>query len=165
MHSHIQQKVTDYITIANRYFGTCMSVPKINVNQRGKAAGTAWLTRWEVRFNPVLLEDNFTEFLNQVVPHEVAHLVVFDRYQTPHYRPKPHGKEWKFVMETVFSRPAITRHTFDIKKTQGQTFDYNCGCRIHVLTKIRHNKVQRGKARYYCAKCKKELIYTGNDLF
>ena len=100
MQTQIEQQVTHCITIANRYFDIDMPLPKIRFNQRGKVAGSAWLHSWEVRFNPILMQDNFTEFLQQVVPHEIAHLVVFYLHQNARRRPKPHGKEWKVYYAT-----------------------------------------------------------------
>lgn len=163
MQTQIERQVTHYITIANHYFDIAMPMPKICFNQRGKVAGSAWLQKWEIRFNPVLMQDNLSEFLHQVVPHEVAHLIVFHLYQNSRNKPKPHGKEWKFIMQQVFSRPATTRHNFDISKTQGKTFSYQCGCQTHQLSIIRHNKVQRGTAKYHCYACKQELVYSESD--
>lgn len=163
MQAQIEKKVSHYINIANRYFDTLIPMPETRFNQRGKVAGSAWLQKWELRFNPILMQDNLSQFLEQVVPHEVAHLVVFYLYQDAAHKPKPHGKEWQFIMQQVFSRPATTRHSFDISKTQGRVFPYRCGCQTHQLTIIRHNKVQRGNASYHCSTCKQALHYAESD--
>ena len=51
------------------------------------------------------------EFIRQVVPHELAHLIVYQMFG----RVKPHGKEWQLVMNEIFKLPAYTCHQFDIK--------------------------------------------------
>lgn len=163
MHAQIEQQVSHCIKTANRYFNIEMPIPHVRFNQRGKIAGSAWLHRWELRFNPTLMQDNLSDFISQVVPHEVAHLAVFYLYQGSHNKPKPHGKEWQFIMQEVFACPATTRHSFDISKTQGPRFIYRCNCQTHLLSIIRHNKVQRGKAQYHCTQCGQELIHVDGD--
>ena len=49
--------------------------PALVYQQRGTAAGTAWLEKWEIRLNPVLLMENQQAFIEEVVPHELAHLL------------------------------------------------------------------------------------------
>ena len=62
---------------ANQVLKTAYPEPKLLYQQRGTAAGTAWLTAWEIRINPVLLLENQQAFIDEVVQHEPAHLVVW----------------------------------------------------------------------------------------
>ena len=73
--------------------------PKLVYQQRGTTAGTAWLQTYEIRLNPVLLMENVDAFINEVVPHELAHLLVWKHFG----RVPPHGKEWKWMMESVLA--------------------------------------------------------------
>ncbi|SQJ13486.1 Protein sprT [Salmonella enterica subsp. enterica] len=50
--------------------------------QRGTSAGTAWLESYEIRLNPVLLLENIDTFIAEVVPHELAHLLVWKPLRT-----------------------------------------------------------------------------------
>lgn len=76
--------------------------PKLVYTQRGTSAGTAWLESYEIRLNPVLLLENIDTFIAEVVPHELAHLLVWKHFG----RKAPHGKEWKWMMESVLGVPA-----------------------------------------------------------
>ena len=93
---------------ANQRLNKRLTIPTINFNQRGKIAGTAHLQKWELRFNPILLTENPDAFLNEVVAHEVAHLVVFKHFG----RVRPHGREWQIIMTEVFHvTPRTTMRT------------------------------------------------------
>ena len=85
--------------------------PKLVYQQRGTAAGTAWLQTYEIRLNPVLLMENVDAFVNEVVPHELAHLLVWKHFG----RVSPHGKEWKWMMESVLGVPARRTHQFELQ--------------------------------------------------
>jgi SprT protein len=50
----------------------------------------------------VLLLENQQAFIDEVVPHELAHLLVWKHFG----RVAPHGKEWKWMMEAVLGVPA-----------------------------------------------------------
>ncbi len=123
--------------------------PQLTFTQRGKAAGTAHLHRWEIRLNPVLLVDNQELFLHEVIAHELAHLLVFAR----HGRCAPHGKPWQLMMRQVFGLEPRVTHRLDISKLQGPLFTYRCACQEHHLSVRRHNRVLRGQSRYLCRHC------------
>ena len=127
--------------------------PLLSFTQRGKAAGTAHLQRWEIRLNPVLLADNRQAFIEEVIPHELCHLLVFKR----HGKTAPHGREWQALMQQLFALPGKATHQMDIRKVIGEQFIYHCGCREHPLSLRRHNNVRRGKSRYLCRHCGNEL--------
>ena len=128
--------------------------PKLVYQQRGTAAGTAWLQTYEIRLNPVLLMENVDAFVNEVVPHELAHLLVWKYFG----RVPPHGKEWKWMMESVLGVPARRTHQFELQSVQRKTFTYRCKCQEHQLTVRRHNRVIRGEATYRCVHCSEPLI-------
>lgn len=137
---------------ANRFFQKTFVMPEVNYDVRGLKAGVAYLQRNEVRFNPILLQENGQAFIQQVVPHELAHILVYQHFG----RVQPHGKEWKMVMETVLGVPAEIYHCFDTASVS-QQFAYRCQCQTHQLSLRRHNAIQANKRSYLCKKCKSPL--------
>lgn len=135
-----------------QFVGKPLNSPKITFDQRGKIAGSALLQTNHVRFNPKLLIDNQDEFFSEVIPHEICHIAVFQLLG----KVKPHGEEWKALMQNVFSLPGKATHRLDIDSVLGKLYDYACQCSTHKLTIRRHNKAKKG-LRYICRSCKSEL--------
>ncbi|ABG40884.1 protein of unknown function DUF335, SprT [Paraglaciecola sp. T6c] len=161
MQSNVVERVRICMEQANTQLQSNLAMPKIHFNQRGRIAGCARLQSNELRFNPVLLTDNYTTFINEVVPHEVAHLVVFNLYG----RVKPHGKEWRGIMQQIFGLTGHTYHQMDVTKVSGKRFLYRCACGEVQLSIRRHNKVKRQQQQYICRQCHSVLICaeTKND--
>ncbi|PSJ45820.1 SprT family zinc-dependent metalloprotease [Zobellella endophytica] len=148
----VRDRVEQCLALAGQRLGRDFPAPLVRFDQRGRIAGSAWLERGELRFNPVLLADNVADFLTEIVPHEVAHLVVFHC----HGKVRPHGSEWRGVMREIFGLEPHTRHRLDTTRV-APTFSYGCGCRLHRLSLRRHNRIQRGKQQYLCIHCGKLL--------
>ena len=126
---------------ANLKLGRHYPEPVLVYQQRGTSAGTAWLEKNEIRLNPVLLLENQQAFIDEVVPHELAHLL-----------------EWKWMMESVLGVPALRTHRFELDSVRKNTFPYRCQCQQHQLTVRRHNRVMRGEATYRCVRCGDVLV-------
>ncbi|MCZ2720305.1 SprT family zinc-dependent metalloprotease [Marinomonas sp. 15G1-11] len=141
-----------YHTLAENYFGREFELPIINFKQKGRAAGTAHLSKNEIRLNYFMFQQNPDAFLEEVVPHELAHLIAFTLYGP---RIRPHGIEWKLVMIRALSRIPSRTHNFATPKPD-QLFDYRCACQEHQLTIRRHNKILKGTV-YLCKKCREPL--------
>lgn len=141
------------INTANQYFEKVFEVPTITFNQRGNIAGTAHLQKNHIKLNPILFADNVELFLSSVIPHEVAHILSYQLYG----RVRPHGHQWRFIMQEVFGVPPDVRHQMDVSKTRGQVFNYWCECGMVELSLRRHNNVIRNKQQYLCRKCQTVL--------
>lgn len=143
----------DKLALANRYLQRDYALPTILYQQRGTSAGTAWLERNEIRLNPVLLLENQQAFIDEVVPHELAHILVWQHFG----RVAPHGREWKWMMATVLEVNPRRTHQFSVATVRANTFPYHCGCQTHQLTVRRHNRVLRKEAEYRCTRCGERL--------
>lgn len=152
----VQRKLKQKLALANSFFNKEFDEPTISYNVRGAKAGVAYLERNEVRFNPVLLQENRAEFIENVVPHELAHILVYQQFG----KVQPHGREWKAMMEKVLGVPAETYHRFELDSVR-ETFEYRCGCQTHSLTIRRHKTVQEKGRSYICRKCGQKLQYSG----
>ncbi|MEI2265613.1 SprT family zinc-dependent metalloprotease [Erwinia sp. CGal63] len=150
----VMRSLREKLQQANQRLARSYPEPKLVYQQRGTAAGTAWLESWEIRLNPVLLLENQQAFINEVVPHELAHLLVWKHFG----RVAPHGKEWKWMMESVLEVPARRTHQFAVESVRSRSFPYRCACQQHQLTVRRHNRVTRGESEYRCVHCGERLL-------
>ncbi len=136
---------------AEDYFSVPFSMPDVNLDQRGKIAGSAHLQKNLIKLNRKLFMQNYDDFLKQVIPHEVAHIVCYQHFG----RVKPHGVEWQSIMRSLFHLDAHVTHQFDVTDVGMQDFAYQCECNhLIMLSVVRHNKVKKGKQQYRCQKCK-----------
>ncbi|CAY75597.1 Protein sprT [Erwinia pyrifoliae DSM 12163] len=145
----VMQRLRDKLQQANLRLERNYPQPALYYTQRGTAAGTAWLQSWQIRLNPVLLLENQQAFIDEVVPHELAHLLVWKHFG----RVAPHGKEWKWMMESVLGVQARRTHQFAITSVCSRAFPYRCRCQQHQLSVRRHNRVIRGESQYRCLHC------------
>lgn len=149
----IQKCLSAYLICAENYFHRPFTMPNVIIHKKGSVAGTAHLTQNTVKLNALLLLAHKHSFIKEVIPHELAHLLVYDLYG----KVRPHGKEWQFMMQNIFNLAAKRTHNFELNHRTLPCFSYQCGCKIHHLSAIRHNRVQRREAEYRCLCCKKQL--------
>ena len=143
------QKVEADYQQAEIHFKRAFTRPEILFTLRGKSAGTAHLQLNVLRFNNVLMTENSQIFLDEVVPHEISHLLCFQLFG----RVRPHGIEWQRIMRRVFNLKPKTTHQLNTQSVQGAQFEYFCGCGSINLSIRRHNKVVRNETQYRCRKC------------
>ncbi|GIU25500.1 SprT family zinc-dependent metalloprotease [Shewanella sp. MBTL60-007] len=153
LHQQMAQQVEHCYQVAESKLAKQFPRPEVAFTLRGKSAGTAHLQLNKLRFNPKLLQDNQQAFLEDVIPHEICHLLAFQLYG----RVKPHGREWQSLMQSLYGRVPRTTHSFDTRAVEGKTFEYHCQCGPIKLSIRRHNKVVRGETQYRCRKCGSKL--------
>lgn len=174
----IETMVLDCLDKAQRKFGAdrCKVIPEIRYDTKGKAAGWACWNNGKayIDINPILLNENVERVVNQTVPHEVAHIVVAEVYESQNRvyvdpwsmrRQRaiaPHGYEWQQVMR-LFGLVPDRCHNMDTSTVRairngGVEHHYRCGCMVHKMSKIKHNRIQRGVV-YTCCHCRGKLVF------
>lgn len=151
-----------YIDLANEIYGINLTLPEIMFNLKGQVAGTANFWAWTLKFNPILLVENFDDMISQTVPHEVANLVARKKSMCPI---KPHGNEWKSVMR-AFGKQPLRCHSYDTTNAKTRVTEkylYECtGCKKQLkVGKIRHNRIIKGAE--YSTKCCRARIRIVED--
>lgn len=131
---------------------------QIKFNIKGQTAGQVQYKKnneFIIRYNPTLLVNGeYKDFLEETVPHEVAHVITHIVYG----KVKPHGSEWKRIMRSFGKNPQ-TYHNYNLKKSRNvKKFRYKCKCKHHFVGLKVHKKIHLGYS-YSCKKCKNDLIY------
>jgi len=116
---------------------------------------------YRIRLHCELCEHYGQTYLEDVIPHELAHALVMERYGR---RAKPHGKEWKATLEHLEGGkiPSKKRPSYPLlrtKRTRLTRHAYTCDCgKKHLLSAIRHNRIVRKTHWYKCLTCKGILL-------
>ena len=112
-----------------------------------------------IRYNPWIFGKYFEENLHNTVAHEVAHYIIHEVY--PRRTTKPHGYHWKNLMAQFGADPGVTFELdlAGVPQRRQRSHRYQCGCRVHEISSTRHNRAQRGAARYLCRFCNGNLEY------
>jgi SprT protein len=156
-------RTADYIRRAERIFTRRFEVIPVSFDLRGRSAGMYRVkgNRGQIRYNPFIFAKYFEDNLAATVPHEVAHYITDAVHGLKNIR--PHGLEWKQLMRQFGADESRTCN-YDLSGIPLRTtrrHAYTCGCSTYQLTSIRHNRVLRGAARYYCRICRNELVEVG----
>ena len=168
--SAIEASVQHHIDMANEKMGLSLSYPEVRYNVRGTCGGKACGSLWYVDFNMGLIVDNMSEYLNQVVPHEVAHLVVHAVHGVEYKHTRrglvrvSHGKNFYRVMR-MFGVEETRCHNMDtskVKQTRNtKKFAVKCtGCGADfTVGTVRKNKMLAGAMyQHRCGGGRKALI-------
>jgi SprT protein len=145
--------------------GLTKCMPEVLFDLKGIRAGTANAIKWQIRINPVLLNENTEDMISQTIGHEVAHLVAFCLWPPVRGRhnehSRPHGIYWQSVMMEFGLEPKRT-HAFDVANSRcytKKTYEYSCACREKIiLGSVRHNRINKGYV-YLCGKCGTKIEY------
>lgn len=158
-----RERIAHYIELARSAWPQAydpLPMPTCSFDLRGHTAGAAIFGKKEktrvthIRLNAYLLCTQSEEVLRTVIPHEVAHLVVYHLHGRD---VEGHGVEWQRVMRSFGQDPKV-RHAMPTKAARvvESPFEYRCLCQTHWLTARRHGKP------YRCTKCGAMLRYVGD---
>ena len=156
----VRTETREYIGHASLIYNYEFAEIPVCFDLKGRAAGMYRVHNTDrvIRYNPFIFAKYFADNVTTTVPHEVAHYVVDILYGAN--RVKPHGPEWREVMLSLGVEPRVTGNydLSDIPVRRQQRHSYQCACTLHQISTVRHNKILRGKAHYYCRSCKSPLI-------
>lgn len=86
---------------------------RLTTSTKGRVAAYAYSWQNRICINPVLFLENREDFLDQTIPHEVAHIVA-DKY---YKKDCAHGNHWKLMMAKI-GKPADRCHQYDTSKSK-----------------------------------------------
>jgi len=106
-----------------------------------------------IRLHLLLLEKYGDSYLHDVLPHELAHAVVYCLYKN---RVKAHGKEWKRILKSFTLVDSKVKYEVLQKIRESKRYRYGCKCKdkVHFISTILHNKIEKKSATYLCKVCK-----------
>ena len=148
---------------ARQHFNISLPNAGIDYSLHGRCAAQARVDsdgQTFLRINLQLLSENLDDYLQQTIPHEIAHLVVNWQARKERRRPRPHGPQWQNVMRDCFALQPIRCHSYKTTPARivPRNFLYRCNCREHRLTSIMHNKITRNY-RALCRSCQTPLFF------
>lgn len=117
----VEAKIREVLDIAEKRYDQKFEMPEIRYDIKNTDGGTATFQQWLIRLNLILMVENEEHFLATTVPHEAAHLVArrvyHNKLAAEGKKMRPHGKEWKEVME-LFKIAPNTHHTYDVSSIE-----------------------------------------------
>jgi SprT protein len=114
MKERVAHKVWQVLEELNEEYGAEFDFPRIEWCMIGTMAGRAWLTQWRIQLNEQLCKENLENFINETVPHEVAHLVAYKVFGDD-----GHGDGWRSVMRALGLNPTRC-HDYETKNVNGK---------------------------------------------
>lgn len=150
MESLIKERISNLTEAAVKHYGIAVSPIKSSVKLRNSNAGECHFDTRTVHFNLTLAALDPIKFLQEVVAHEVSHLLVLDLYGAVDFI---HGRQWQSVMKVLGAAPRIVHRYLE------QTFLWKCDCTVHELTKRNHNRFSKNPDEFECSVCKSSVIY------
>jgi len=155
-------------------------IPHMRVDYavRGGVGGNCDVAQNTINLNEALAAKNFSDY-NNIVVHEVAHMVDYVRNDYS-FRQNGrgrifHDKVFYSIMQAIINilRSEFENlgtpsrcHQFDVSKVsrKQRRWEYRCGCNVHSIATVTHNRMQAGKKKYHCKSCKGNLTYTGKEI-
>lgn len=160
IHNQVVERVMELVDIGNAHYNLKLAYPFVHYNISHKAASgecTAKLAR--IGFNPWLLPHNFESYLQDTIPHEVAHY--FEYHLSKIETTNPHNPLWYQIMAVFGVEGPHDCHNYELRHvpTLHSVFLYRCSCKTWRIQTITHRKIVSGKD-YTCNKCNTNVEYS-----
>jgi SprT protein len=149
MVTKINKVVDECLEICQAKVAKELRRPRIDYDLRGNTSGHADSSHISINLDYLLDERYQEDFLNETLPHEVAHVVQCQVWPTS----KSHGNEWKLIMRWLGKAPDRC-HEYEPKparKTKKYLYRCPCGDLFPAGANV-HNKLQNGQVRTH-SKC------------
>lgn len=163
MKQRVLQEVKNLYLKIEALEGRAFIRPKVTFSKRmTSTAGRAFYPfkgdSGELRFSVPLMMANSDEFVSRTVPHEIAHLVAVEVHG--YEMGRGHGSVWRHMCKQLGMEDVTRTHSY--KRGAGDAFRYICDEGTEVeLSKIRHNKLQAGKVKWYKYKTSGKIFKDG----
>lgn len=160
LQAKVNDKILASIATIERVYGVKMVFPTISYALTGTTAGMAYYRRNLLKFNAKLLVENEQEFIENTVPHELAHLATELIYPEAHKRStftgkrNPHGRQWQSIMRTL-GVEANRCHNYDTSGTvrrKSTSVEIECGVCFRTLGSMGPKRLAR-LHDFYCDIC------------
>lgn len=165
----IRNKVKECINIINSHFNTYYVLPIVTYEVTNKGAGYAYLEQWRVDLNKKILLQHKDHFIDNVLPHEISHLVcyrLYGREYSKNNKPIYHGKNWRKIMK-IFDVDANSYHSYDVtsfRKRKVTKYIYQCTkCLTELEFDIKRHKKHQMYGIYSHTECKAPLCYRRSE--
>ena len=149
-----EEETRRFLTIGCKALSIPVYPVDIDFDLRGTTAGAAFCISRRISYNFALLIRYPDIFMQTTVPHEVAHVLAWQKFQI-----RDHSGDWYYTMRLLGVENPARYHSYevaDLKGRQMRKFPYVCHCREHSISTIKHNRIQRG-FRYRCTACQSFL--------
>lgn len=158
------KKLDDFLSLYEKKALTTIKKPILKFDLKGHCAGMAIGSKNTIRLNIDLIKNPlyYNEMITDTLGHELAHIIVHQRYRKIGYKVYPHGYEWEKTMKELLLNPEVTHSMKTKPARKTRRWEYNCSCQTHTITTIKHNKIQKGD-NYVCRTCKTRLVWSGNE--
>jgi predicted SprT family Zn-dependent metalloprotease len=145
------QEIYRVMSLAEDLYGVDLSEVDISFNLRGRVAGQA-IERYqgskkfhELRFNKDAISLHYDEMFNEVIPHEIAHIVKYLDFRTG----ANHDRGWQNVAISL-GCSGKTRHNMKLpagRKVTKYQYVASCGTRIDMSVQ-KHRYMQNEGVTY-----------------
>jgi SprT protein len=145
-------RVEHFMKLASVIYARDFPMPVVYFDVKGGFAGKAKSSENIISFNAVLLAENEKHFMEDTIPHEIAHVLCYAIHgwiRSAQGGISHHGTEWKAIMRALGCVPSRC-HDLDVSnvKRKMRSFSYFCpDCKAcFTLSAIRHNRAVKGTA-------------------
>src|SRR3546814_1296313 len=93
------------------------------------------MAKYHVQLNSVRYQENIQDYLDDTIPHEVAHLITYVLHGR---EAKAHGNEWQSLMRALGVRPDRC-HSYDTTNSAvaKAVYKFKCDCKVFELSSRR----------------------------